>query len=232
MGVRGRHHTGEAPGALDGESDRAGAGWGRGAVRGKGSIRVRSTCLAVAVSGLLASALSTPSSAAGPLYRYVDERGVIHFTDAPTDSRFDPINPESEDEPRAPRAYDGVISLVARLQDVPPALVKAVIHTESNFNRLAVSPKGAQGLMQLMPATSQKLGVSDPFESFQNVEGGVRYLRRLIDRYGSWRLALAAYNAGPTAVDHYGGVPPYRETQAYVKKVLSYYAQYDADFSR
>ncbi len=80
--------------------------------------------------------------------------------------------------------------------------------------------------------TSVHFGNEDPFESFQNVEGGVRYLRRLIDRYGSWRLALAAYNAGPTAVDHYGGVPPYRETQEYVKKVLSYYAQYDADFSR
>jgi soluble lytic murein transglycosylase len=193
---------------------------------------MRSTSLAVAASGLLAAVLLAPSAAAGPLYRYIDERGVIHFTDAPTDSRFDPINPEAENEQRSPRAYDGVISLVARLQDVPPALVKAVIHTESNFNRLAVSPKGAQGLMQLMPATALKLGVEDPFESFQNVEGGVRYLRRLIDRYGSWRLALAAYNAGPTAVDRYGGVPPYRETQEYVKKVLSYYARYDADFAR
>ncbi|UCE87282.1 MAG: lytic transglycosylase domain-containing protein [Deltaproteobacteria bacterium] len=195
-------------------------------------MRQRSTGLAAAIAGLLATAAATPGLAGGPLYRYVDERGVIHFTDAPTDSRFDPVNPPDPDASRSARAYDGVISLVARMQDVPPALVKAVIRTESNFNRLAVSPKGAQGLMQLMPSTAQHLGVQDPFESFQNVEGGVRYLRRLIDRYGSWRLALAAYNAGPEAVDHYGGIPPYRETREYVRKVLAYYDRYDADFAR
>jgi soluble lytic murein transglycosylase-like protein len=185
-----------------------------------------------ALCALLGLALGPSLAAAAPLYKYVDERGVIHFTDTPTSSKFDPVEPKDDGQPRSPRAFDGVISLVARRQDVPPALIKAVIRTESNFNRFAVSKKGAQGLMQLMPKTALRLGVDDPFESFQNVEGGVRYLRRLIDRYGSWRLALAAYNAGPTAVDRYGGVPPYRETQEYVRKVLAYYQRYDADFAR
>ncbi len=195
-------------------------------------MRVQSSACAAALCGLLGLALRPSLAAAGPLYKYVDERGVIHFTDAPTSREFDPIELKDLRQPRSARAFDGVISLVAQRQDVPPALIKAVIHTESNFNPYAVSKKGAQGLMQLMPKTALRLGVDDPFESFQNVEGGVRYLRRLIDRYGSWRLALAAYNAGPTAVDRYGGIPPYRETQEYVRRVLAYYQRYDADFAR
>lgn len=192
----------------------------------------RSASLAAVACGLLAAGLGTAARASGPLYRYVDERGVLHFTDAPTDRRFDPVRLETRDERRPTRAYDGVIRLIAGRQDVSPALIKAVIHTESNFDPWALSPKGAQGLMQLMPATARHLGVEDPFQSYQNVEGGVRYLRQLLERYGDLPRALAAYNAGPEVVDRYGGVPPYRETREYVRRVLAYYQRYDADFAR
>jgi soluble lytic murein transglycosylase-like protein len=106
---------------------------------------------------------------------------------------------------------------------VSPALVRAVIQAESAWNVRAVSAKGALGLMQLMPATATDLGVTDPFNPEQNIRGGVKYLRFLLDRYdGNFELALAAYNAGPGAVDRYGRkVPPYRETQAYVRKIVS-----------
>ena len=113
-----------------------------------------------------------------------------------------------------------------------PDLVKAVVATESSFNPTAVSAKGAQGLMQLMPATARSLGVEQPLHVEQNLDGGVRYLRSLIDRYGDWSRALAAYNAGPTAVDRYGGVPPYAETRQYVDRVLTYYRRYHGDFPR
>jgi soluble lytic murein transglycosylase-like protein len=115
---------------------------------------------------------------------------------------------------------------------VPAALVKAVIAAESSFDPGALSPKGAMGLMQLMPATASDLGVDEPFEDDQNVHGGTRYLRWLFERYGDWQRTLAAYNAGPEAVDRYDGVPPYRETRDYVRRVLSYYRRFHADFAR
>ena len=108
----------------------------------------------------------------------------------------------------------------------------AVIAAESLFDSRAVSKKGAQGLMQLMPATAAALGVEDPMVAEQNVNGGVRYLRAMLDRYDDMSHALAAYNAGPTAVDRYRGIPPYRETRDYVKRVLIYYRHYHGDFPR
>ena len=113
-----------------------------------------------------------------------------------------------------------------------PALVKAVIAAESNFDPGAVSRKGARGLMQLMPDTAEALGIDDPLQPTDNVRGGTRYLRSMLDRYGDLSRALAAYNAGPSAVDRYGGVPPYPETQDYVNRVLTYYRAYHGDFGR
>jgi soluble lytic murein transglycosylase-like protein len=116
--------------------------------------------------------------------------------------------------------YDAVIEQAASDYDVRPDLVRAVIQVESGFNPRARSPKGAMGLMQLMPATATELGVRNPFNPAENIRGGVAYLRSLLDRYQDETIALAAYNAGPTAVEKYGNsVPPYRETQQYVDKV-------------
>lgn len=117
--------------------------------------------------------------------------------------------------------YHALIERIANAQGVDVALVKSVVKNESNFNAQAVSQAGAQGLMQLMPGTARSLGVKDSFNPEQNIWGGVSYLKKMLDKYqGNESLALAAYNAGPGTVDKYGGVPPYRETQNYIHKVL------------
>jgi soluble lytic murein transglycosylase len=179
------------------------------------------------------------AGAGAGLYRYVDERGVVHFTNVPTDSRYARIrslrslaipSASAADHIQPAGNYDDLIKRTARRHGVPAAMVKAVIHAESAFNPRAVSSKGAMGLMQLMPATAELMGVEQPFQARQNVQGGTRYLRSLHDRYGSWTHTLAAYNAGPSAVDHYHGVPPFAETRQYVKRVLSYYRRYHGDF--
>ena len=127
---------------------------------------------------------------------------------------------------------DALIRRTARRYHVDRYLVKAIVAAESNFDALAVSKKGAQGLMQLMPATAQEMGVTTPFKPSENIRGGVRYLRGLLDRYPDLDRAIAAYNAGPVAVDRYKGVPPYPETQQYVKRVLRYYKEYRAEEGR
>jgi soluble lytic murein transglycosylase-like protein len=184
-------------------------------------------------------AVAAPAWAGGQIYAFVDAQGVTHFTNRPRgDKRFRPIKlkdnlsaPSKYREPRS-RRYDPLIDHAAANEGIPPALVKAVIAAESAFRSDAVSHKGAQGLMQLMPETAQEMGVENPFEPGQNVRGGTTYLRTLIDRYGDLGRALAAYNAGPTAVDRYGGIPPFRETRDYVDRVLTYYRRYHGDFAR
>ncbi len=126
-----------------------------------------------------------------------------------------------ERKPLFSTPYDGLIEREARAFDVDAALVSALIRAESNYEPRAVSRKGARGLMQLMPATARRLSVRKPFDPAANVKGGVRYLRELVDRFGPRPdLVLAAYNAGEGAVEAYGGVPPYRETVAYVNRIL------------
>ncbi len=121
-----------------------------------------------------------------------------------------------------PGNVGGIVAQAAQRYGVDPALIAGVIETESNFNPNAVSPAGARGLMQLMPGTARGLGVADSSDPLQNVMGGAKLLGQLLDKYGGdVTKALAAYNAGPGAVDKYGGIPPYPETQRYVPKVLA-----------
>jgi soluble lytic murein transglycosylase-like protein len=166
---------------------------------------------------------------AGGTYSRIDDEGVTHLTDAPTDPRFRRVPGLSGTEngwlavPQAARGsrWGQEIQEISGRYGVDSALVHAVIGAESAFNPWAVSRKGAQGLMQLMPRTASALGVRDSFNPRDNIEGGVRHLRYLLDRYpGNVSLALAAYNAGEGAVDYYGGIPPYPETQQYVQKIL------------
>ena len=146
-------------------------------------------------------------------------RGALPFDQRPERG---PLSIEEEGlEPEIP--FKEVIVEASRRYGLPPALVMAVVKAESNFQPEARSPKGAMGLMQLMPSTAEELGVKDPFDPRQNVEGGVRYLRQLLDHFfGDLKLALAAYNAGPSEVKRHKGMPPYQETQQYVERVMRY----------
>ncbi len=164
---------------------------------------------------------------AGGAYRLVDRDGVIHLTDAPANPEFEQMPGFSGTSlgllklPGGQGPWAGHIREVASRYGVDPVLVESVIRVESAWNPWAVSRKGAQGLMQLMPRTASALGVRDAFDPRQNIEGGVRHLRYLLARYPSdLSLALAAYNAGERAVDQHGGVPPYPETQQYVQRVM------------
>lgn len=173
------------------------------------------------------------------IYRYEDPDGTLHFTDAPTDKRFKVFMRDIKKDrklrtafklpgyARNPAEFEPIINSCSREFGVDSSLVKAVIHAESGYNPSAVSPKGAQGLMQLMPKTAQGLKVSDCFNPSDNIRGGVRYLRFLLDAFkGDESLALAAYNSGMGSVAKYGGIPPFKETQTYVAKVLSYRNNY------
>jgi soluble lytic murein transglycosylase len=189
-----------------------------------------------AAAVLCLCAPAAPSDA-GNLYRFIDDRGVVHYTNISYDKRYTRVRPPSgfgwsAVSRKDGRRFDALIQDAAQGAGVPAAIVKAVIHAESAFDVNAVSRAGAMGLMQLMPGTARELGVLDPFRADENVHGGARYLRHLHDRYRSWTFTLAAYNAGPTAVDRYQGIPPYAETQAYVRRVLTYYRRYHGDFSR
>lgn len=176
-----------------------------------------------------------PGWADGRLYTFTDADGTVHFTDRPQDGRYrlvvlspGGLTVRPAPPPRRSRSsdFDELIEEVANDHEVDPALVKAVVAAESNFETRAVSRAGALGLMQLMPATAAELGVRAPFEPAQNVRAGTQYLKMMLDRYDAVEIALAAYNAGPQTVDRHQGVPPYKETRAYVARVLRYYSKY------
>lgn len=166
------------------------------------------------------------------VYRYQDQNGVVSFSgERPEAASYDVIrfhcfacNPSSTvnwlTTPLYRSPYQQEIRAAAREHDVDPALVRAVIHAESAFNPKALSPKGAQGLMQLMPGTARDLEVGNAMDAGENIRGGVQYLAWMLKRFDDdVTLATAAYNAGPGAVERYGGIPPYAETRAYVERV-------------
>jgi soluble lytic murein transglycosylase-like protein len=180
--------------------------------------------------------LTAPSHAG--IYRYEDANGVIHFTNCPRDSKFKLYIKESKEDTegggRLPfgygkdsNRYDHLISEFSLKYQVDFALIKAMIRAESGFNPVAVSRKGAKGLMQLMPETAQRVNVSDVYSPRENIEGGVRYFKYLLSMFDNdLRLSLAAYNAGENLVYAIRTIPPYRETVDYVRKVLNYYQTY------
>jgi len=177
-------------------------------------------------------------SSAG-IYRYIDERGVIHFTNCPRDPKFKLYIRESKEDVgevvrdsftdyvQDSKNYDALIYEFSQKYKVDFALIKAMIRTESGFNPYAVSRKGAKGLMQLMPETAHRLNVSNVFNPKENIDGGVRYFKYLLSLFNNdLRLSLAAYNAGENIVYEFRSIPPYRETIDYVRKVLGYYRSY------
>ena len=190
--------------------------------------------------GLGAVVWTSVAPARADINRYEDKDGVIHFSNVSKRGKLYARDKGSaKSAPAAPRPaataspaatpaeYDAYIREAAALYTIPEALVRAVIRVESNFDPRAVSRANAQGLMQLIPATAERMLVSDPFDARQNVLGGTRYLRVLANLFnGNLQLTLAAYNAGEGAVIRYGGIPPYEETQAYVTRVLEFYNLY------
>lgn len=182
------------------------------------------------ILSLLLITLAAPVMA--DIYKFVDKDGVAHFTNVPVDPRFEALGWEEKFE-RYIGAYESVIQKMAVRYRVEPALIKAVIKAESNFDPSAVSRKGAIGLMQLMPGTAADMKVSDPYNPRQNIEGGTRYLRYLTGLFDNdLKLVVAAYNAGENAVIKYGkSIPPYKETREYVKRVIAYLASYRKEAS-
>lgn len=157
------------------------------------------------------------------VYRHLDTSGVIRYTNIPPYPSFTSSSQVRPAEPSG--SLRAMITSTASKHGISARLVEAIVAVESAFNPSAVSPKGAMGLMQLMPKTASQYAVGNPFDPLQNLQGGIQFLRDLLDRFrGDLRLALAAYNAGEKAVVENDGIPPYRETREYVQKVLYRYS--------
>jgi len=189
----------------------------------------------------IALLLLLPLSVQAQVYKWVDEDGIVTYSNIapPSDQDFQTLrfpcyaaDPKCrsvswEKVPLNTRSFRNEIQSASRYNSVEESLIRAIIHAESAYQADAQSPKGAQGLMQLMPATQAELNVSDPFNPQENIQGGALYLSQLLAQFkGDFELAAAAYNAGPNAVNKYGGVPPYDETQEYVRRIKILYRRY------
>lgn len=173
------------------------------------------------------------------IYYMVKEDGSLCITDIPTSKKYKPYKFQKsinyirnalvafKRDNRSVQEVNAIVSGLCTKYDVDKKLVMAVIDVESGFNAAAVSPVGAQGLMQIMPETGKDLDLDDPFNPSENIDAGIRYLKYLLDTFPDRRLAVAAYNAGPNAVKKYGGIPPYAETQSYVQKVWARLQHYE-----
>jgi len=165
------------------------------------------------------------------IYRYIDENGVMHFTNTPTTS-IHQYKLFLKEKPKityrySSKKYDDLITRASQQYGISFPLLKAIIKAESDFDPQAVSKKGAKGLMQIMPENFKPLGIKDPFNPSENINAGARYFKQMYDRFkGKLALSLAAYNAGPTVVDRYKTIPPYEETEEYVERVLKFYYNY------
>ena len=194
--------------------------WHRGTTR----LSTGSTRAVMASVWLLV--MAAPAGAQAEIYQYISPNGTISLTNVPSDGRYQKIDVESARfrSVLSERELEPLIKRHSSEQQLHPALIRAVIKAESNFDSRAVSRAGAIGLMQLMPQTAMRLDVRDMFDPDENVAGGTKYLRQLLDRFhGNLPLALAAYNAGENVVDRYQSLPPIYETRQYVRKVLRYY---------
>ena len=175
------------------------------------------------------------STASSDVYKYIDENGVICYTDKLFGKKNQPelvykekkapaVNRKTEKSPGVRADYNHYVQKAAQKYEIEPELIHAVIRTESNGNYRAVSKKGAMGLMQLMPSTANDMNVGNPFNPEENIDGGTRYLRYLLEKFnGNMTLAVAAYNSGPTTVERYGNIPPIAETRQYVNRVFTLY---------
>ena len=183
-------------------------------------------------------AAASASTARADFFQYTDDAGVVHITNVPTSNKYRWMMEERKPSILSPsnpayrklskQKFDGMISAAASRYGIDPHLVRAIVKAESDYDEKAVSKKGATGLMQLMPATATRMGVKNIHDPEDNVEGGIRYLSKLLKMF-DWQvpLAVAAYNAGENAVVKHGNrIPPYSETQTYVKRVLHYYSVY------
>ena len=180
------------------------------------------------IAGVLV--LSAPIPVQADIYKYIDENGVLHFTNVPTESGYRLYireRPSKRLRKRSTNRYDRLIQQAADRYGLSFPLLKALIKVESDFNPKAVSKAGALGLMQIMPANLREFRVENPFDPWENIRGGAWYLNQLIDRFeGRVPLALAAYNAGPNLVARHQEIPPIKETQRYVEKAMKYYYVY------